>query len=144
MIKLIIAVLSFTVAITSQAQDLAFGENAFEGVFQIDSTFTRDAGQTYEVSASGEAGDYGRVYLSYEFTDKLGMQSQGEFTGFAWTQNGEEVNTATLRGIYKKQGSVFKLYSFDNISDGKLNVATGVVDFVAKTMKFSVSEIASD
>ncbi len=144
MIKIIFGLLSFALVTTTQAQSLSFGEGAFEGVFQIDSTFTRDAGKTYEVSASGEAGEYGRVYLSYEFTDKLGMGSQGEFTGFAWTQNGEDVNTATLQGVYKKEGRVFKLYTFDNVSNGKLNVATGVVDFVARTMKFSVSEISSN
>ena len=61
--------------------------------------------------------------------------------GFAWTQNGEDVVTATLQGAYVKQGKVFKMYTFDPTSSGKLNFATGIVDFVAKTMKFKVSEV---
>jgi hypothetical protein len=33
------------------------------------------------------------------------------------------------------------MYTFDPTSSGKLNFATGTVDFVAKTMKFKVSEV---
>ncbi|MDG1243174.1 MAG: hypothetical protein P8N66_00680, partial [Porticoccaceae bacterium] len=48
---------------------------------------------------------------------------------------------ATALGAYVKQGKVFKMYTFDPTSSGKLNFATGTVDFVAKTMKFKVSEV---
>lgn len=136
-----ILLLISTFHMSSYAQDVKLSEDSFEGNFVIDSTFTRDGGKTYEVSASGDAGPYGRVYLSYIFTDKQNLGTAGEFTGFAWTQNGEDVVTATLQGAYVKQGKVFKLYTFDPTSSGKLNFATGIVDFVAKTMKFKVSEV---
>ena len=138
---LMILLLISTFHMSSYAQDVKLSEDSFEGNFIIDSTFTRDGGKTYEVSASGDAGPYGRVYLSYIFTDKQNLGTAGEFTGFAWTQNGEDVVTATLQGAYVKQGKVFKLYTFDPTSSGKLNFATGIVDFVAKTMKFKVSEV---
>ena len=136
-----ILLLISTFHMSSYAQEVKLSEDSFEGNFVIDSTFTRDGGKTYEVSASGDAGPYGRVYLSYIFTDKQNLGTAGEFTGFAWTQNGEDVVTATLQGAYVKQGKVFKLYTFDPTSSGKLNFATGIVDFVAKTMKFKVSEV---
>jgi hypothetical protein len=138
---LMILLLISTFHMSSYAQEVKLSEESFEGNFVIDSTFTRDGGKTYEVSASGDAGPYGRVYLSYIFTDKQNLGTAGEFTGFAWTQNGEDVVTATLQGAYVKQGKVFKLYTFDPTSSGKLNFATGIVDFVAKTMKFKVSEV---
>ena len=138
---LMIFLLISTFHMSSYAQEVKLSEDSFEGNFVIDSTFTRDGGKTYEVSASGDAGPYGRVYLSYIFTDKQNLGTAGEFTGFAWTQNGEDVVTATLQGAYVKQGKVFKLYTFDPTSSGKLNFATGIVDFVAKTMKFKVSEV---
>ena len=138
---LMILLLITTFHMSSYAQEVKLSEDSFEGNFVIDSTFTRDGGKTYEVSASGDAGPYGRVYLSYIFTDKQNLGTAGEFTGFAWTQNGEDVVTATLQGAYVKQGKVFKLYTFDPTSSGKLNFATGIVDFVAKTMKFKVSEV---
>ena len=138
---LMILLLISTFHMSSYAQEVKLSEDSLEGNFVIDSTFTRDGGKTYEVSASGDAGPYGRVYLSYIFTDKQNLGTAGEFTGFAWTQNGEDVVTATLQGAYVKQGKVFKLYTFDPTSSGKLNFATGIVDFVAKTMKFKVSEV---
>ena len=76
------------------AQGLDYGEDGFTANFDIDSAHTID-GTNYRISATGEAGPYGRVWLSYEFTDKLGLGDSGEFTGFAWTQNGEQLATAT-------------------------------------------------
>lgn len=140
-ILLLLSILLSTLHFNANAQEMKLSEDSFEGNFVIDSTFTRDGGKTFEVSASGDAGPYGRVYLSYVFTDKQDLGTAGEFTGFAWTQSGEEIVTATLQGAYVKQGKIFKMYTFDPTSNGKLNFATGIVDFVAKTMKFTVSEV---
>ena len=122
------------------AQDLNYGEGAFTATFDIDSAHTTD-GTNYKISATGEAGPYGRVWLSYEFTDKLGMGDAGEFTGFAWTQNGEEFATATLQGVYRRKGAVFQMYSLDMVSNGVVNIVSGEADFVAKTMTFKVSPL---
>ena len=138
---LLVGMILVTAPIAVSAQDIKFGKGAFEANFEIDSTFTED-GKTFEVSASGDAGPYGKAYLSYVFTDKNNDGDRGEFTGFAWTQQGEEVVTATLQGVYKKDGKVFRIYSFDNASNGKINIVSGEADFVAKTMKFKVSELA--
>jgi hypothetical protein len=122
------------------AQDLDYGEGGFVANFDIDSAHTTD-GTNYKISASGEAGDYGRVWLSYEFTDKLGMGDAGEFTGFAWTQNGEEFATATLQGVYRRKGTIFQMYSLDMVSNGIINIVSGEADFVGKTMTFKVSPL---
>ena len=139
-ICLLFGLLPFTVS----AAELALDKNSFfDANFTIDSTYTSD-GQNYQVSASGEAGPYGRVYLSYEFTDKQDLGDRGEYTGHAWTQNGEVVATATLQGIYVKNGSLFKLYGLNTLSDGKFHYAIGNIDFVAKTMTFEVADIITD
>ena len=140
-----IAILAMTLLLslapmTVEAQEIKFGEGAFEANFEIDSSFTTD-GKTFEVSASGEAGPYGRAYASYIFTEKQDQGDRGEFTGFVWTQQGEDVVTATVQGVYKKDGKIFRIYSLDNASNGKFNIVSGEVDFVAKTMKFKVSEL---
>ena len=118
-------------------------ESFFDANFTIDSTYTSD-GQNYQVSASGEAGPYGRVYLSYEFTDKQDLGDRGEYTGHAWTQNGETVVTATLQGIYVKKGNVFRLYGLNTVSDGTFHYAIGDIDFVGKTMNFKVANVQTD
>ena len=82
------------------SQDLETG-SSFEGNFSIDAVHTTD-GSTYQVAASGEGGDYGRVYLSYTFSNKLSLNEMGEFTGYAWAQSGEDIVTATLQGVWKK------------------------------------------
>ena len=122
------------------AQDLNYGENEFVAEFEIDAAHTTD-GVNYQISASGEAGPYGRVWLSYEFTDKQNNGESGEFTGFAWTQNGEQFATATLQGVYRRKGAIFQMYSLDMVSDGVINIVSGEVDFVAKTMTFKVSPL---
>jgi hypothetical protein len=137
-------ILMFAFVQSALAQEVDFAAAAFEANFKIDSTFTRDGGKTYEVSASGEAGEYGKTYLSYTFTDDLGLNNAGEFTGFAWAQNGETILRATIQGTYFKQGSTFKLYSWDITSERKLNMAIGVIDFVAGTIKANVREVVVD
>ena len=139
-----LAILMLTFIQGAVAQEVDFAAAAFEANFTIDSTFTRDGGKTFEVSASGEAGEYGKVYLSYIFTDNLDLDDGGEFTGFAWTQNGETVVTGSIQGAYFKQGSIFKLYSWDITSDRKLNMAIGEIDFVAGTIKADVREVVVD
>ena len=95
--KFLVIAFVFLFAPVSLGQDLNYGEGEFTASFTIDAAHTTD-GINYSVAATGEAGDYGRVYLSYEFTDKLGMGTMGEFTGYAWTQNGEVIERATLAG----------------------------------------------
>ena len=121
------------------SQDLETG-SSFEGNFTIDAVHTTD-GSAYQVAASGEAGDYGRVYLSYTFSNKLSLNEMGEFTGYAWAQSGEDIVTATLQGVVKKNGAVFDMYTFDAVSSGEINVATGEMDLVNRTMKFKAAPL---
>ena len=111
----------------------------FDANFTVDAIHTED-GDVYKVSASGDAGPYGQVYLSYTMTNKQDVPGQGEFTGWGWSQVGEETVTATLQGVTKKEGSIYKMYTLDLVSNGKRNFAIGTLDMVAKTMKFEVAE----
>ena len=126
---------------TAGAADLKLEPTSvFDASFTVDSVHTKD-GKVYELSASGDAGPYGRVYLSYVFTNKQDEPGYGEFTGHAWSQIEEDVVTATLQGVSKQEGKYFKLYTLDLVSNGKLNFAIGTVDLVEKTMNFRVGEI---
>ena len=122
------------------SQDLKYGDGLFEANFVVDMMYSDDL-NNYKMTASGEAGPYGRAYLSYNFTSHLDVSGQGEFTGTAWTQNGEEITRAILRGIYRKNGNIFKLYTLDNLSNGKFIIATGELDMVKKTLNFKASYV---
>jgi hypothetical protein len=136
---IVLFVASMLFSSLSMSQDLQTG-SSFEANLSIDAMHTMD-GSNYQVAASGEAGDYGRVYLSYTFSNKLSLSEMGEFTGFAWTQSGEEIVTGTLQGVWKKNGAVFDMYTFDAVSNGLINVATGKMDLVNKTMKFKAAPL---
>jgi hypothetical protein len=123
------------------AQDLKWDTSALiNAEFIIDAVHTRD-GVNYELSATGEAGPYGRVYLSYVFTNHNDSMESGEFTGFIWTQMEEEIIKGTTQGVYRKQGKVFKMYALDNLTNEKTYIVSGVADFVNKTLKFKASEV---
>ena len=78
MLKKIVLILTAALFIPfAVAQDLDYGVDEFIANFDIDSAHTTD-GTNYKISATGEAGLYGRVWLSYEFTDKLGLGDSGE------------------------------------------------------------------
>ena len=81
------------------------------------------------------------IFPMYSRTNK-----NSEIEGVYWPclgANGEDVNTATLQGVYVKQGTVFKLYTLDAVSNGKFNFAIGTLNFVEKTLNFEVAEIVT-
>ena len=138
--KKVVYVLFLFVSV-SFAQDLKWDSSALiNAEFIIDAVHTKD-GVNYELSATGEAGPYGRVYLSYVFTNHNDSMESGEFTGFIWTQMEEEIITGTTQGVYRKQGKVFKMYALDNLTNEKTYIVSGIADFVNKTLKFKASEV---
>tara|TARA_Y100000590_G_scaffold86025_1_gene96314 strand:- start:432 stop:857 length:426 start_codon:yes stop_codon:yes gene_type:complete len=138
--KLLILIPFMFLAFNSFTQDIKYGEGLFEANFIVDMMYSDDL-KNYKLTASGEAGPYGRAYLSYEFTSLLNVDGQGEFTGTAWAQNGEQLESAILRGIYRRKGNIFKLYTLDNLSNGKFILATGELDMVKKTLNFKASYV---
>ena len=62
--KYLLTTIMFFVSFISFSQDINFGEGEFEVKTTIDAVYTDD-GDTYKITSSGDAGDYGKVYLSY-------------------------------------------------------------------------------
>ncbi|MFP6808281.1 MAG: hypothetical protein VB957_14055 [Pseudomonadales bacterium] len=58
-ITLVLTAALALVQLNAYAGELNLNAEKFQGDFKIDSTYTRD-GKTFEVSASGDAGPYGR------------------------------------------------------------------------------------
>ena len=91
-------------------QDIPIGKNMFKADFTVDSvTLGVDSNQ---MNVSGDVGGgYGRVYLSYVFTNKMETNDAGEFTGLAWTQAGENFNRASpTRYLEEKWKGIRALY----------------------------------
>ena len=137
--KIFLILLSLFVSSFLIGQDIPISGDVFKASFTVDSvTLGVDSNQ---MNVSGDVGNgYGRVYLSYVFTNKMDTPDAGEFTGLAWTQAGETFNKASLQGIWKRNGAIFELYTFDNVTDGKKTIAKGILDLVNKTLDFDVSQ----
>jgi hypothetical protein len=113
----------------------------FKASFEMDSAESLGGGE-YKLTASGEAGPYGRVFCNFHFTNKLNNQNGlGEFTGMAWSQVGDVISEATLQGASKFNGKTFTVYSFDSLTDGKIMMWKGEFDFVNKTVELEVQQI---
>lgn len=137
--KQLIILLAIFFTITAFGQDIPLGKNKFNADFTVDSVTL--GVESNQVNVSGDVGGgYGRVYLSYTFTNKMETEDAGEFTGLAWSQSGENFNRASLQGIWKRNGKIFELYTFDNVTDGNKTVAKGILDMVKKTLKFEASQ----
>ena len=46
-----------------------------------------------------------------------------------------------IAGSLEKSGEVFDMYTFDAVSNGLINVATGEMDLVNRTMKFKIAPL---
>ena len=113
----------------------------FQANFDITSAKTLGA-QEYELTASGEAGPYGRVNITMHFTNKLNNTNGiGEFTGFAWSQTPEGITEATLQGVTRSEGDKFIGYSYDALTNGKIMQWRGEFDFIANKIKLEVKEV---
>ena len=134
----IIAIIS-TVSFVN-AKDLK-SIDKFKASFMMDSVESLGGGE-YKLSASGQAGPYGRVFINLHFTNKLNNQTGlGEFTGMAWSQVEGVITEASLQGISKFNGKTFTVYSFDALSDGKAMMWKGDFDFVNKKVELEVQQI---
>lgn len=113
----------------------------FKASFTMDSAESLGGGE-YKLTASGQAGPYGRVFTNFHFTNKLNNQTGlGEFTGMAWSQVEGVITEASLQGVSKFNGKTFTVYSFDALSDGKVMMWKGEFDFINKTIELEVQQI---
>ena len=96
--RLFFVVALFGISFSTHAQKKEMAQ-AFDANFEITSAKTIKAGE-YECTASGEAGPYGRVYVTFHFTNKLNnTKGLGEFTGFGWSQTLKESQKPPFKGL---------------------------------------------
>ena len=72
---------------------------------------------------------------------RQGDNTQGDFDGQVRSINNDGVMvTATLQGIWKREGKIVNMYTLDTFSDGGMIYAEGKVDLVEGTLKFKAFE----
>ncbi len=81
----------------------------------------------------GDVGKYGRVFATHVIKSRDGNRNQGNFTGHSRTilEDGNALS-ATLQGIWSRDGGKMKFYSLDESSHGDQNFIRGEVDLLSR------------
>jgi len=114
---------------------------SFEANFKISSwTASKDGSVITSEGIVGEG--YGKVYLTHTFSSNDAEGSSGDFAGQARTINKDgEMRFASLQGVWKREGTIVKMYSLDGVTNGVMNYVQGQVDLFAGTLSFDVFPI---
>jgi len=69
-------------------------------------------------------------------------QTQGEYSGYFWTQVDESTFRGTTSGMWKKDGKIYKTVAYDNdVVGGIINLATGDWNLVERKVSFKVAPL---
>ena len=91
------------------------------------------------VNYEGDVGKYGRVFATHRLRASEDTRQANEFEGSARTllDDGTAVSVS-LRGIGRRSGGRFKLFSLDNASNVDQRLAVIEVDMMEKTASVTV------
>ena len=106
---------------------------SFEG--KLTSVILSDTGGT--ITGKGDASKYGTAFLTYDLTVNPSVAGQGVMTGTASAIDDDgNLVTASLNGVFDRNGHEIKIYCVDDLADGAINLA--VVSMNLKTDDFQV------
>lgn len=125
---------------------LSVGANSFEvsgdhfkGKFKIDSMTVGENEVTVNASsAAADTGQYGKVYVSYTFTQNPYITGSGTWKGHGRGMSPDgNLQAGILMGVWKRDGSVFHMKSFDSVTDG-INYVEGTMDVLTGDINLDV------
>ena len=106
---------------------------SFEG--KLTSVILSDTGGT--ITGKGDASKYGTAFLTYDLTVNPSVAGQGVMTGTASAIDDDgNLVTASLNGVFDRNGHEIRIYCVDDLADGAINLA--VVSMNLKTDDFQV------
>ena len=136
----LLALITFLLTNVSALFALDVQGDSFDAEFKITSWSATNTDST--ITSEGIVGEgFGKVYLTHNFRSRSGDNTQGDFDGQVRSINNDGVMvTATLQGIWKREGKIVNMYTLDTFSDGGMIYAEGKVDLVEGTLKFKAFE----
>ena len=113
--------------------------NHFEGKFKIDSMTVGENEVTVNASsAAADVGQYGKVYVSYTFTQNPYIPNSGTWK---WHVRGMspdgQLQAGILMGVWTRDGSVFNMKSVDSVTDG-INYVQGTMDVLTGDINLEI------
>ena len=90
------------------------------------------------ITVSAEAGRYGKVFLTYNVKLNPALPNQGHFSGRGVGFNDEgNRESGSRQGVFRREGSIMKFYSLDDVSDGKLNYCETGINLRPETVEMT-------
>lgn len=113
--------------------------NHFEGKFKIDSMTVGENEVTVNASsASADVGQYGKVYVSYTFTQNPYIPNSGTWKGHGRGMSPDgQLQAGILMGVWTRDGSVFNMKSVDSVTDG-INYVQGTMDVLTGNIDLDI------
>ena len=126
----------------SLAEQLKLEDETF--TFELKFTTVSQTPEGTTVNATGTAGRYGKVWLTYNFSPNPNPEYDhlGSFVGIgrAIADDGTQ-NEGQRRGVYVKDGLTATVYSLDDVTDGLPNFCIEHWDLAAETVTLNFSRI---
>ena len=113
--------------------------NHFEGKFKIDSMTVGENEVTVNASsAAADVGQYGKVYVSYTFTQNPYIPNSGTWKGHGRGMSPDgQLQAGILMGVWTRDGSVFSMKSVDSVTDG-INYVQGTMDVLTGNIDLDI------
>ena len=113
--------------------------NHFEGKFKIDSMTVGENEVTINASsAAADVGQYGKVYVSYTFTQNPYIPNSGTWKGHGRGMSPDgQLQAGILMGVWTRDGSVFNMKSVDSVTDG-INYVQGTMDVLTGNIDLDI------
>ena len=99
--------------------------------------------ESIRYTVEGTVGKYGYVHFTHQLEPTHGKRDQGSMQGYGRTylEDGRSVE-GDLQGVWRRTGSVYKVYSLDDGSNGDINFVDIDVDLVSKEVSLSLTHLA--
>jgi len=113
--------------------------NHFEDKFKIDSMTVGENEVTVNASsAAADVGQYGKVYVSYTFTQNPYIPNSGTWKGHGRGMSPDgQLQAGILMGVWTRDGSVFNMKSVDSVTDG-INYVQGTMDVLTGDINLEI------
>ncbi len=113
--------------------------NHFEGKFKIDSMTVGENEVTVNASsAAADVGQYGKVYVSYTFTQNPYIPNSGTWKGHGRGMSPDgQLQAGILMGVWTRDASVFNMKSVDSVTDG-INYVQGTMDVLTGNIDLEI------
>ena len=102
---------------------------------KISSIEIKDGGGVIHVSS--EAGRNGKVFLTYNVTVNPALPNQGYFSGKGVGFNDGQRQAGNRQGVFRREGSIMKCWSLDEVTDGNMNYCETVMNLETETVEMT-------